>query len=321
MYVIKPQPGLYVKNDSVPEDEAPQWDAEISYATGDRVIRDHYVFRALEDNQGKDPRTESDTATAPWMTLYVTNKYASITKTTSKQTVAPEGATELVIQVPFERPSIAVGLLELVATSVSVSVSAPVLDENGNPVLDDDGNPVEETVWDSGDVRLLQISNSLWGYFFTPFRYSRGWLFTGIPPTSGTLTVTVKGGRPAVGAIVPGELIDLGGTQLPLDFGIRNFSKFKYDDFGNTTLSKGRIVRRCTCKTVGIPGDIDYIHNRIVEIAGEPALFISDDRLVTPGWEGKGLEATTVLGVVTNYSPSLVATAKGELTFDIEGLI
>jgi hypothetical protein len=274
MKVLKPQP-LKILNDSVPEDEAPLWDAAATYATGEQVIYNHCLYTALAENSNAVPDVSTIGEDAAWRFLDATNKYKCIDAKNHTQTIAPEGVTELVIEVPFERPANAVGLLNMDALSVAVGLK------------DDEGN----FIWGGEELRVtLQAdSDSWWVYCFGGFTFRRDLTTPDIPrqsavlealaPASGTLWISLKGPRPAVGNILVGGIYDLGMTQYGVSLGLNDKSVDREDEYGNVTL-----IKRHTAKTGVFPivfhrNYLDIFMRLQAELAGSFALWIGDDAM------------------------------------------
>ncbi len=296
MQAIIPQ-NLSILNDSVPEDEAPAWDEGAAYEEGDSVTDAHYLYLALTESQGKKPGGHCDMEGAPWRTISVTNKYACLDLYRCTQTVAPQGQSELVIQVPFTRPATAVGLLNLGASALRVTLQ----DSTG------------ETVWDSGEKSLLRDSGSWWDYYFGPFRQESDVVLTAIPPVSGVLTVTLTGPRPAVGSVIVGERVLLGQTQYGARSGFIDYSVSGTDAFGNEVWVKRRNARRGTFPVFLDPKDLDHAQKRLAELSGNPALWIGDD--------GTGFQSLIIFGFLKEYEAGLDTWGRATATFDVRGIV
>lgn len=304
MQAIIPQ-ALSVLNDSVPENEAPPWDAATTYTAGDKVIDDHltqggtfrWVFVALEATQGVRPFGNSDIAGAPWRAVNVTNRDACIDIYRHTQTIAPEGATELTIAVPFTRPASAVGLLNMAAASLTVTLT----DSGGNEA------------WSSGKVNLLSDSTDWWRYYFDIFQFTEDLSFTGIPPVSGELTVTLYGGRPAIGSIIVGELVDLGRTEYGATTGFIDYSANSTDEYGNEVFIKRRNAKRGEFTCFSPPSAMAYIQRVTARLSGRPTLWIGDD--------GTGFENMLIHGFVREFSVRLDAWSRTTATFELRGIV
>lgn len=304
MQALIPQP-LRILNDSVPENEAPLWDAATTYHSAsdeeprpaDRVIYNHYVYECRKENSNKPPDLNSDYDGAAWRTIAVTNKYACIDVYRHTQTIAPEGEMILIIQVPFDRPATGFGLLNMDATSVKVMLKS------------DDG----EVLWGGETHRLLEDTVSLWNYFFDPFRYLQDKTFTNIIPISGVLEIELYGGRPAIGTIVVGEHVLLGLTQYGPRSGFKDYSISTTDQYGNVQYFERKKAKIGTFSVHIPPKDMDYVTQRVTDVGSRPTLWIGDD--------GVGYPFMAIFGRLKEFDTSLVGFSQGEATFDIEGFV
>ena len=57
---------------TIPENDHPAWDVETAYTTGDDVIHDHRIWRALESTTGDEPTAEA----TEWQDRGPTNRFA-----------------------------------------------------------------------------------------------------------------------------------------------------------------------------------------------------------------------------------------------------
>ena len=298
MQAIIPQP-LKILNDSVPEDEAPLWDAESTYAKGDEVIDDHKIYRALTENTGKQPSiTRNSTGgDASWAWLGVTNKYACIDLQNYTQTTAPEGQTTLVIEIPFERPAVAAGLLNIDAAMVHLELVASSGD----------------VAWESGEVTLQRDSSDWWDYYFGGYRQDKVKVFFGIPPVSGILRITLYGGRPAIGNILIGEHVTFGLTEYGVRTGFIDYSINTEDSHGNTVWMKRRNAKRGTFPVFIDPADLDYVQQTLADLSGNPALWIGDN--------GTGFQSMIIYGFLREFDGGLDAYSRATGNFEIRGII
>ena len=296
MQAIIPQK-LKILNDSVPEDDAPLWNAATAYALETQVIDDHKIYKAIKENTGKQPSIEENSSgtNASWLWTGVTNKYACIDTQNYTQTVAPEGATELVIQLPFERPAIAVGLLNMKAAAVSVTLTS------GDAVI-----------WESGESDLLRDSADWWDYYFGGFRQESIRVFTGIPPVTGVLTVKLTGNRAAIGNILVGEHVIFGETEYGVSTGFIDYSVNTTDGFGNEVWVKRRNAKRGSFPVFINPGDLDYVQQILSDLSGNPALWIGDN--------GAGFQSMIIYGFLKEYEGSLDNYGRATANFEVRGI-
>ena len=58
MKLIEPQ-AIRLLSSTVPENDAPAWNAGTAYEIGDSVIHEHKVYKAVADSTGKQPDQHS----------------------------------------------------------------------------------------------------------------------------------------------------------------------------------------------------------------------------------------------------------------------
>lgn len=296
MQALIPQK-LRILESSVTENEAPQWNQSTTYAVGALVIYEHYIYQALQANTGKVPADNRDISGAPWRTMSITNQWACLDIYRHTKTKATEGQTTLTMSVPFDRPATGFGLLSMEASSVT----ATIVDTN------------DSVIWGGETHELLEDTVSLWNYFFDPFRYQEDWAVTGLPPRKGTLVIELYGNRPAIGAIVVGEVVNLGATQYAPRFGFKDYSISTTDDYGNVVYVERKKAKIGSFPVYIPPQDLDYVTRRVRDIGSRPTLWLGDDNI--------GYQSMIIFGRMREYDPALVAVSKGAATFDIEGFI
>ena len=188
MKLIEPQ-AIRLLSSTVPENDAPAWDADTAYEIGDSVIHEHRVYKAVADSTGKQPDQHSEGTDAAWRLMGPTNRYAMLDQYVSTQTVAPMDAETLTFTVRFNRCT-AFALLNFKATSIR----AVVKDGDGLVMYDK-------------TVNTLKDVEGYWEYYFRPLEMIVDQAVTDIPISPvATLEVTLtqKGG-PALGHIVAGQ--------------------------------------------------------------------------------------------------------------------
>lgn len=293
MEVIIPQ-ALKVLECTVDEDDAQTWVSTATYAVGDKVVYAHYVYRAVTAvAAGKIPPDNCDADGEPWRCVSVTNQYAALDIYSYTQTKA-RGQTALTIKVPFTPPATAIALLNMQAVTVTVSVH----DSTG------------ELVWGGEPTSLLRDSQHAWDYWFGSFKFQRDSLFTGIPPTSGTVTVTLTHGTcPAIGMIVVGERIIFGETQYGARSGFIDYSKTEADEYGNEAWSPRGTARRGTFPVWIDPVDMDYVQDILSDLAGNPAF-----------WIGGPKRSMQIHGFLKEYDASAEDYEKIMANFEVRGI-
>lgn len=299
MNALVPQ-DMYVISASVKEDDAPAWAAATTYTKGMRVVDDHYIYEAVAENTGRQPSAagNADSVNAVWATIGVTNLYACLDLYGYTQTQAAEGEETLTLVLPFTRPATGFALLNMRAASMNVTLT----DSFG------------EVVWASGEVGLLKDSTSWWEYWFAPFRFERDYVVMGIPPTTGTLAVTLKyGNRPAVGTIVVGEQVALGSTRYGVQSGFLDYSRITRDEFGNEVWVPRKKARTSTVPVWFPVTELNHVNGVIENLLGAPVLWIGND--------ATDLTALTIFGRLKDYSAEVAGPQLVQANLDIQGII
>ena len=221
MKLIEPQ-AIRLLSSTVPENDAPAWNAGTAYEIGDSVIHEHRVYKAVTASTGKRPDQNCEGTDAAWRLMGPTNRYAMLDQYVSTQTVAPMDAETLTFTVTFNRCT-AFALLNFKATSIR----AVVKDGDGLVMYDRTANTLKDV-------------DGYWKYYFLPLERIVDQAVTNIPMSPvATLEVTLtQEGGPALGQVIAGQAWPIGTTQYNTRLGIRDYSRKDTDEFGNTRLAR-----------------------------------------------------------------------------------
>ena len=118
MKLIEPQ-AIRLLSSTVPENDAPAWNAGTAYEIGDSVIHEHRVYKAVTASTGKRPDQNCEGTDAAWRLMGPTNRYAMLDQYVSTQTVAAEDV--MTFAATFNRCT-AFALLNFKATSIRAEV-------------------------------------------------------------------------------------------------------------------------------------------------------------------------------------------------------
>ena len=162
MKLIEPQ-SIRLLSSTVPENDAPAWNAGTAYEIGDSVIHEHRVYKAVTASTGKRPDQNCEGTDAAWRLMGPTNRYAMLDQYVSTQTVAPMDAETLTFTVTFNRCT-AFALLNFKATSIR----AVVKDGDGLVMYD-------------RTVNTLKDVDGYWKYYFLPLERIVDQAVTNIP--------------------------------------------------------------------------------------------------------------------------------------------
>lgn len=275
---------------TVPENDESVWVQGQSYGQGDKVLRQHYVYESLKASNTSDPLSSSSGISADWRKVGASNQWAMFDDVISTQTVAPDGTDDLTVTVRFDYCT-CFALLNIVGESLTASIK-------------DDG--AAEPYW-TRTLNLVSDVDNEFDYEFLPISYVDAVVndftdavFDDVPVCiNGTLTVTVHktGGGAAVGHLIVGLSRQPGLTLEGVRAGSRTFSKIIEDDYGNTTMLKGRVAKTFEGNIFMEPAVSDNVKRLLDSIDATPTLFIGDDRDSLDG----GYQALTLYGLMKTY--------------------
>ena len=296
MKLIEPQT-IRLLSSTVPENDAPAWDADTAYEIGDSVIHEHRVYKAVADSTGKQPDQHSEGTDAAWRLMGPTNRYAMLDQYVSTQTVAAEDV--MTFTVTFNRCT-AFALLNFKATSIR----AEVRDGDGLVMYD-------------RTVNTLKDVDGYWNYYFLPLERIVDQAVTNIPmsPVATLYVSLTQEGGPALGQVIAGQAWPIGTTQYNTRLGIRDYSRKDTDEFGNTRLVKRANAKRTSLPLYLHPSRLDSVREILARMHGLPALWLGDDN------EGIGsYQSLTVWGWLEDWNATVIGPNEISMTIDIQGL-
>ena len=275
---------------TVPENDEAAWVQGQSYGEGAKVLRQNYIYESLQASNTSDPLSSSSGISAAWRKLRASNRWAMFDDAISTQTVAGTGTDDLTVTVRFDYCT-CFALLNIVGESITASIK-------------DDG--AAEPYW-TRTLNLVSDVDNEFDYEFLPISYVDAVVndftdavFDDVPVCiNGTLTVTVHktGGGAAVGHLIVGLSRQPGLTLEGVRAGSRTFSKIIEDDYGNTTMLKGRVAKTFEGNIFMEPAVSDNVKRLLDSIDATPTLFIGDDRDSLDG----GYQALTLYGLMKTY--------------------
>ena len=296
MKLIEPQ-AIRLLSSTVPENDAPAWDADTAYEIGDSVIHEHRVYKAVADSTGKQPDQHSEGTDAAWRLMGPTNRYAMLDQYVSTQTVAAEDV--MTFTVTFNRCT-AFALLNFKATSIR----AEVRDGDGLVMYD-------------RTVNTLKDVDGYWNYYFLPLERIVDQAVTNIPmsPVATLYVSLTQEGGPALGQVIAGQSWPIGTTQYNTRLGIRDYSRKDTDEFGNTRLVKRANAKRTSLPLYLHPSRLDSVREILARMHGLPALWLGDDN------EGIGsYQSLTVWGWLEDWNATVIGPNEVSMNIDVQGL-
>jgi hypothetical protein len=205
-----------------------EWAGGTAYVLNDYVIRSatHRVYRAIQSSTGRTPETNP----LFWEDVGPTNRWAPFDM---KSSTAMKGASPYTVTL---RPGSRVTDLDLSGLDNVITARLQVWSSPGGTLVHDD---TMSTLWWVGDLYVA--------YYFDLPQQRRRVKFTGIPTSDNPemlLTLTASSaGSVFCSQIAAGRYVDLGCAEYGLEMRLRNFGKVEEDEWGNTKIRDGLVVR------------------------------------------------------------------------------
>jgi hypothetical protein len=251
-------------------------------AIGDRRINitTHNVYEAVTSNTD-DPTVGVDKEPPTWVKVKKTNKWSMFDEVISTATV--EDTTLTVVLTPDQLYNAVAGFGMSGISTVNVSM--------------DDGGEVYDRNVDMNDFSLV---DDWYDYFFEPVSRKEEFVLLDLPPfPSATLTLTATGtGSFNFGEFVIGAQSNLGVSVFGTSFGLKDFSEFKEDDFGNI-----QYISRPDYKLVNfdvriLKDRLGYAYRTLKGLKGIPSVWVGstdedDETLVYGYYRNNSLNFTT----------------------------
>lgn len=278
---------------SVAEDDAAEWSSVTAYALDDLVIlaSTHRIYRSLAGSNTNHAPTEA--ASAWWLDIASTNRWACLDSSSSTQTV---GGTTLTVTIA---PGLAdgVGLIYCEAATATVSVVADAVEVYSKTV---------------SLVRDLMVKD-WYNYFFEPVAFLRNAVFFELPPyPDGIITVTLTASTSAkLGVLAAGMSSTLGWAMHGSKVRGLDYSRKDTDTFGNTVLVK-RANSRALSLPLQIPSDdADAAFYVLSGLAGIPAVWAASTRF----------DCTSLYGFYSEFEVDLASIDFSSITLDVQELL
>lgn len=279
------------------ETDHPEWDDEITYALGDRVILTTGYHRIYESVSGGNLNHNPATSSTFWVEVGPTNKWAAFD--TSGGTYSYSSGANIVFSFTMDRAT-SIALVELTARSVRIQATAP-----GYP------NYYDQT-YNLGDRAVI---NNWYDYFTADSFLATELIITDIPAvpaTTFTITIENNSNPLQVGNFIAGTNIEMGNTKYGAKIGIIDYSKKEVNEFGKAT-----IVKRTFSKKMDVTLDVD---NGIVDSVAARLNYLRSTPCLWVGANG-AFESLTVYGFYRDYSVEIPYPTHSICSLQIEGLV
>ncbi|MEW8494234.1 MAG: hypothetical protein AB2604_10550 [Candidatus Thiodiazotropha taylori] len=278
MKIVPPKP-LTMLSSSVPEALHSEYASGTSYSTTNRVYvtlesdgvterTPHKIYESLTDtNLGNYPPDSP----LNWVEVSATNRWKMLDNYISSQTTAATTMT-VMVQTRFVDT---LALLNLVGDSVRVRVL-----DAADQVLSDDTHELN-----------LHESGSWSDYFFGDFSYKSSLVL----PVDGLysivkIEVTVTGETCAIGHMVAGRALWIGGTRWDPYLSITDYSLKDTNDFGETFLNQRGYGNALDVDVWVEAGNVDRVHRTLSKYRATPVLWQANndetiyESLILFGW-------------------------------------
>lgn len=291
-----------LKSSNVGATTQPAWSSAATYSVGAKVQVGTRIYQSLQaSNLNKTP---ADTANASWWAdIGPTNRWAMFDSEINTQTVVTDAVTSSASLVVSITPGLvnSIALLELSANTVKVEVfeSSTSTDAVYSKLIALDYTDIQD--W--------------YAYFFEPTSKMTLIHLEDLPPySSGVIKVTVSGGSEVrCGALVVGNVVDLGDTRYGASIGINDFSKKSTNDFGVTTLVKRAYSNRANFSFVVKTRYLDRVKRTLADLRATNCLWV--------GIASNDYTITVIFGFYKEFSLDLATRDLNYCSLSIEGMI
>lgn len=299
MKVIKPIeiiPNKVISSTAI--EQYNKWSSSTTYTIGNRSIYQDVVYESVvTDNLNKQPNLHPKS----WLLIGPDNKMSMFDNQVNTQTTATESLT--VVFQPGKSFN-TVAFLNIVGSVISVVVKDGI---GGNVLYSSSTN------LDSSFVTVMDW----YTYFFEDFDFRTEAVFHNIPPyNSGVVEVTItapSGHLVAIGSCSVGTVIDIGSTQYGLNYGIRDYSLNKTDEFGNTEFVERAFSKRMSM-TLFIPNSrLNYVTNTLQSLRAIPTVYI--------GVDDTQYQGTIVFGFLKDWNIEIAYPNHSLISAEVNGLI
>ncbi len=205
-----------------------EWSGATAYAINAYVIRSatHRVYRAIQSSTNVVPETNP----LHWEDVGPTNKWAPFDM---KSSTAMKGASPYTVTL---RPGSRVTDMDISGLDNVLTARLQVWNAPGGTLVKDE---TLSTFWWVGDLWVA--------YYFDLPQQRRRVKFTDIPTSDNPemlLTLTAAGaGSVFVSQVAIGRYVDLGCAEFGMEMRLRNFGRIEEDQWGNTRVIDGLVVR------------------------------------------------------------------------------
>ncbi len=317
---------------SLPENDAAEWSATTTYAEGAVVKRSatHSLYTATQAITGNASNAAPENDPSRWTFTGPTNRWAMLDariNTRSKGNASTGGIDTTVTVSGYCNGVSVLDMVGITAMTITVSYAIAIRDSDTITETSDYAEGIVLTTITNHRAGTLTMVYAIslhkrnvsnWSaYFVEPFQIKTD-IFVGFPSrqnasiriqaaSGGDNSATVE-----IGAVMPGNYVELGDFQYGADAGIEDYSYKSTDAFGVTTLVERDYVKRVSFSVHIDNYAINRVFSTLAALRAKPAVFIgTEDYRYTP---------FTVFGYVANFSLGLTFAAYSLVNVEVKGL-
>jgi hypothetical protein len=295
--VITPKPitESNLISSNVTENDYPVWSGGTNYSLGARVIMTTGIHKVYESITGGNNNNQPNLHPEHWVEVGPTNRYKMFDSSTGTMTTNPSNIT---FSFTADRIN-AIGLLDINATSISITASAPG----------------EGTFY--SQVFLVPdraIIGDWYDYFYADNFRATSLTITDIPALMNTMfdvVIESTSGNAECGSFIIGNTTELGLTQYGAGAGIIDYSVKSTDQFGKTTITERPFSKRLSAKLYVESAEVDAVINKLNSLRATPCLWLGADGVY---------ESLSVYGFYRDYTPEITYPTYSIVSIEIEGL-
>lgn len=295
------------------------WAAGTAYVPGGKAYLEstHRIYQANTDTTGQDPASYTTGESPVWTEIGVVNRGVSLDDTNYWVKV---GATNYWGMFDPYTDTQTVGIASDDGFEIAVGLNASKC--NAVSLFNVVGDYVELTVSREGvtlwtqTVQLVERASKTYSDFFFGRNITvRRSFFVKFPVYfSTTLTVRVVGASAAkCGMINLGYIKNIATTNYGVNLSIVDYSKVTTNDFGITSISKGRVKKKHSIPLRVRTNQVNEFYRFFQqEIPSTPCTFVGDN-------DGS-YECMTVYGIYQNFSVVVGGPVISDCSLDILGI-
>ena len=274
----------------------PVYSAATSYSIGDRVRGDTTpTAHTLFEKAGSSGAGHALSDPTKWIVVGATNRWSCFDTKVQSQTTRADSIV-YTLTVP--------GLVDTVALLNVAGVSARVkqTDTLEGIVFDQ----TESLVSDSGITDPYR-------YAFEPIVRLTDMVVTGLKPyASSTVELTITGPAEtcALGVLLLGLSLDVGGTQFGAGIGVVDYSVKGFDDFGNAEVVERAFAREANFAVWVENARVDHVVNVLAGFRATPVLYVGDT----------DFGSTAVFGFFRDFNVEIRGPDVSQCSLEVEGL-